>query len=98
MNNAEVFKQYGTEQWAIEEALCFLLQSYWEEHCKERFGQSQMPYNPVGFVKQFMKEETLVSVEFAEKSKMATLEKSDIIEGEWREIPEEKPQNKEIQW
>lgn len=31
MNNQEVFEQYGSEKWVIEENLCYLLQEYVEE-------------------------------------------------------------------
>lgn len=81
MTNAEIFKQYGTERWVIEQNLCFLLQTYWEEYGKKAIEQAKngyiihdMPYNTVSFVKQFMKDETYCEVEYAEKSKIATLE------------------------
>ena len=86
MLNSEVFEQYNTEQWVIEQNLCFLLQTYWEEHGKKAIEQAKngyitrcMPYNPVSFVKEFMKDETLCNVEYAEKSKISTVE-SNIIE------------------
>ena len=44
------------------------------------------PFNMVGFIKNFMKEETLVEVEFAEKSKLDHLEENDCIEGDFREL------------
>lgn len=74
MTNKEVFEQYGSESWVIEENLCYLLQEYKElvENGKWR------NVNLVGFVKQFMKEESLASIEFAEKSKLDTLEKDAI--------------------
>lgn len=74
MTNKEVFEQFGSESWVIEENLCYLLQEYKDlvESGKWR------SVNLVGFVKQFMKEESLVSVEFAEKSKLDTLEKDAI--------------------
>ena len=57
------------------------LQEYWEiygkkaiEQAKNGYITSNMPYNPVNFVKEFMKGETLCDVEDAEKSKMETLE------------------------
>lgn len=35
-----------------------------------------MPINPVGFIKKFMKEETISDVDLAEKSKIETAEKN----------------------
>ena len=79
MVNSEVLKEYNTEQWAIEETLTFLLQEYWEDtHKKGYVKESHMPINPVSFVKKFMKEETYCNVEFAEKSKMNTLENNEV--------------------
>ena len=88
MLNKEVFEQYGTETWVIEQNLCFLLQIYWDDYCRQYGGA--MPENPVSFVKRFMKEETLCSVEYAEKSKMDTLENNvvDIIDADFREVSE----------
>ena len=93
MTNQEVFEQYNTEKWVIEQNLYFLLQSYWEEHGKKAIEQakngyvtSNMPYNPVSFVKEFMKEETLCDVKYAEKSKMATIKHGIIVDAEFREI------------
>ena len=90
MTNAEFFANYGTEKWATEQNLCFLLQGYWEA-IRERTGvgkelPSQMPLNPVSYVKEFMKEETLVETEWAERSKMDTVEKNTVIDGEFREV------------
>ena len=73
MTNQELFEQYNTEKWVIEQNLCFLLQEYWDEYCKDEFGM-RMPENPVSFVKKFMKEETICDIEYAEKSKINTLE------------------------
>ncbi len=71
MTNQELFEQYGSEKWVIEQNLCFLLQTYWEEcHSKGYIMESHMSVNPVGFVKQFMKEETLCNIKYAEQSKM----------------------------
>lgn len=77
MVNSEVFKQFGSEQWVIEQNLCFMLQEYWDElYEKGAVKESQMPINPVSFVKNFMKEESYVEAEYAEQSKMNTLEKN----------------------
>ena len=69
MTNAEVFEKYHTEKWVTEENLCFLLQEYWEK-IREKNADlpAKMPINPVTFVKQFMKSETLVSAEWADTS------------------------------
>lgn len=83
MTNQEVFKNYGSEQWVIEQNLEFLLQMYWEE-CYNKYPDTKItrhqPINPVSFVKKFMKEETICETEYAEKSKMDTLEKQVVID------------------
>ena len=91
MTNEEVFKNYGSEKWVIEEALSYLLQEYWEEVTQKypQIGKQigkLCPINPVGAVKEFMKEETYCSVGYAEKSKLDTLEKNEI---ECEECPKE---------
>lgn len=83
MMNQELFQQFGTEKWVVEQNLCFLMQEYWEELHKNGYvKESQMPINPVGFIKKFMKEETHCDVEIAEQSKMNTLEDNvvDVLE------------------
>ena len=76
MKNKDVFENYGSEHWVIRENLCYLLQLYWEKH-----GNTvTMPENPVAFVKQFLEDETLCNIEFAEKSKLNTLENNVVIE------------------
>lgn len=77
MTNKEVFTNYSSEQWVLEQNLCFMLQDYWDkikEKCRDKLP-SQMPLNPVTFVKAFMKEETIVDVPWAEKSKMDNIMK-----------------------
>lgn len=93
MTNSEVFKEYGTERWIIEQNLCFLLQEYWETHGKKAVEQAKngyitsgMPYNPVSFVKEFMKKETLCEVEWAEKSKISTVEDNIIEDVDFKEL------------
>ncbi len=93
MINSEVFEQYNTERWVIEQNLCFLLQEYWEEHGKKAIEQAKngyvtgdMPYNPVSFVKKFMKDETLCDVEYAEKSKISTIENNTIEDADFVEL------------
>ena len=95
MTNQEVLEQYNTEKWVVEETLCYLLQLYWErygskaiEQAKDGYISTQMPKNPVTFVKEFMKEETYCNVEFAEKSKMDTVSKGVIIDVTPDEIKE----------
>lgn len=92
MTNAEVFDKFHTEKWVLEQNLCFMLQDYWDK-IREKTGigeklPSQMPINPVTFVKAFMKEETIVNVPWAEKSKMDNIMKhpENIIEAEFTEI------------
>ena len=77
MTNQEVFKEYGSEKWVIEQNLCFMLQEYWEciqPKVKDGWNALSMPENPVSFVKKFMKRETICDVEYAEKSKISTIE------------------------
>lgn len=93
MTNSEIFKQYNTEEWVIEQNLCFLLQTYWEEHGKKAIEQakngyttSSMPYNPVSFVKKFMKDETLCDVKYAEQSKISTIKNDVVIDADFIEL------------
>jgi len=87
MLNKDVFKEYGSEQWVIEQNLYFLLQGYWEQlNQKGYIKESQMPINPVGFIKQFMKEETFCDLEYAEKSKLDSAEKSVVFDASFREV------------
>lgn len=80
MTNKEVFEQYGSENWVIEENLYFLLQEF-----AENLGV-RPTFNTVGFIKNFMKDETLVEVEWAEKSKQDHLEENGCIDGNFREL------------
>lgn len=93
MTNSEIFKQYNTEEWVIEQNLCFLLQTYWEEHGKKAIEQAKngyitsgMPYNPVSFVKKFMKDETLCDVKYAEQSKISTIKNDVVIDADFIEL------------
>lgn len=93
MTNSEIFKQYNTETGVIEQNLCFLLQEYWEEHGKKAVEQAKngyitsgMPYNPVSFVKEFMKNETLCNVKWAEKAKLSTVENNIIGDADFTEL------------
>lgn len=92
MTNKEVFTNYSSEQWVLEQNLCFMLHDYWDK-IREKTGigeklPSQMPINPVAFVKAFMKEETIVDVPWAEKSKMDNIMKhpENIIDAEFTEV------------
>lgn len=83
MLNKEVFEQFGSEQWVIEENLCYLLQEY-----SEKLGIVH-PSNPVTFVKNFMKEETYVDTKYAEISAVDTARENvvaDYVDGEYIEI------------
>ena len=93
MTNAEIFEQYNTEKWVIEQNLCFLLQAYWDEHGTKAIEDAKngntstcMPYNPISFVKKFMREETLCPVEYAEKSKVSTVENNTVVDAEFIEL------------
>ena len=93
MTNAELFKEYSSEKWVIEQNLCFLLQEYWETHGKKAVEQakngyttSDMPFNPVTFVKNFMKEETICDIGYAEKSKISTVENNTIVDAKFTEL------------
>ena len=92
MTNQEIFEQYNTEKWVIEQNLCFTLQEYWEkygkkaiEQAKNGYTSSNIPYNPISFIKTFMKEETLCEVKYAEKSKMETLA-NNIVDADFIEL------------
>lgn len=88
MTNKEVFENYSSENWVIEEALSLMLIEFMDE-LKHKAGNTiTNNINTVGFIKKFMKDETLVHAELAEKSKMDSLEKRhDTIEdAEYREI------------
>ena len=87
MQNAEVFEQYGSEKWVIEQNLCFLLQGFWEQCYKKGYvKESHCPLNPVGVVKEFMKEETIVDTPWAEKSKMYHNENTLVVDAEFKEL------------
>lgn len=77
MTNQEVFANYGSEQGVIEENLSLLLLMYWEE-VYNKYPDTKItrhqPINTVSFVKRFMEQDTNCGVEYAEKSKMETLE------------------------
>lgn len=89
MLNSEFFANYGTEQWAVEENLCFMLQKYWETVREQTYPGKPLPLMPpvnlVSFTKEFMKENTLVEVKYAEQSKMQNLETA-AIDAEFREL------------
>ena len=68
------------------------MQEYWEAYCKKAiedakngYTTSGMPYNPVSFVKKFMKEETYCELKQAEKSKMESLE-SNVMDVDFTEL------------
>ena len=85
MTNEEVFN--SKQKWAIEENLCFMLQTYWEEACKkENNGQTrEMTINPVTFVKEFMEKESYVYDDMIKKS-MADSNSCEVIDGEYTEV------------
>lgn len=72
------------ESHATEENLCYMLQEYWEQamekmsHITGVTKYTSMPINPVGFVKGFLKEDTLVETKYYEVAKQRTLEKDAI--------------------
>ena len=71
MTNLDVFKEYSSEKWVIEQALSFLLQEFVEENKYEH-----PKVNPIGIIKKFLDEETVCDVEWAEKAKMNRIEDS----------------------
>ena len=91
MTNQDVFKEYGSENWVIVENLGYLLQLYWDK-LRESYPDRRLsdfyspPINTVGFVKDFMKSETYVETEWAEKSKINSVEKSVIIDADVKEL------------
>lgn len=80
MTNEEVFKEYGTEKWVIEENLCYLLQEY-----AEKLGASN-PYNPVSFIKKWMKEDTFINKTYAEKSLLSHCKENVVSDAEYKEV------------
>ena len=83
MLNKEVFEKFGSENWVIEENLCYLLQEY-----AEKLGVSN-PYNPAIFVKDFMQKETYINTKYAEMSAIDTAKKNivaDYTDEECKEI------------
>lgn len=78
MTNNEAFERYSSEKWVLEENLCFMLQDFWDKVREKSDVQlpNKMPINPVTFIKGFLKEDTLVDVKWAEKSKMENTSKS----------------------
>ena len=87
MTNQEVFTQFGSEKWVVEQTLCFMMQDYWEKlHEKGYVKESQMPINPVSFIKGFMKEETITDINYAEKSKIDTVENNVVIDADYIDI------------
>lgn len=78
MTNEEVFKEYSSEHWVLRENLCYLLQQYWYKIN----NNSEMPINPVGFVEDFLKDQSLINPIFAEQSKMNTLQDTIVAEVE----------------
>ena len=76
MTNKELFENYGTETWVIEQTLHFMLQEF-VDACGHRM--SEVPFNTVAFIKKFMQKETISDLHFAEISKLETLE-SNIID------------------
>ncbi|MDD5854372.1 MAG: hypothetical protein PUD03_09850 [Lachnospiraceae bacterium] len=73
MTNEEIFEQFHSEKWVIEENLSYLLSMY-----AEKLGVSN-PYSPIAFVKEFMKKETYINTKWAETSILDTLEKNTVI-------------------
>ena len=71
MTNKEVFERYGSENWVIEENLHFLLQMF-----ADKMGV-RPDFNTVGFIKNFMKEETIVDIEWAEKARLDHLKEKE---------------------
>ena len=66
MTNADVFRIYGSERLVIEEMLNFLLQEY-----DERKGE-----NKIRVIRDFMNQETIADIEFAELSKLTRLKEN----------------------
>ena len=91
MTNKEVFAKYGDIQWTTESNLCFLLQEFWET-VRNNSPELKLPSHPsinlVSFVKKWMKEETIVEVDMAERNLQENLlAKENVIEdAEYREL------------
>ena len=83
MTNKEVIENYNTEQWVMEELMFDLLHEFMD---KANISRGSLRFNMVGFIKEFMKQEALCDVEYAEKSKIASLESKEIITVESEDI------------
>lgn len=60
MTNKEAFKEFGNVPYAVEEILWDLATSY-----AKALGIEKPVVNPVGFVKNFMKQECMVNEKYA---------------------------------
>ena len=91
MNNKELFERgYAHE---IEENMCYLLQEYWDKIAEREFHNKyrQCPFNPVSFIKDFMKRDTYVNYEITDmlnrkESTSINLDTSNVVDGEYIEL------------
>ena len=74
MINSEVFREFNTEQYIIEQNLYSLIQDF----CNK--NNITPNCNVVSFIKNFMKEETIVDINYAKKEALYTAEKNVVIE------------------
>lgn len=83
MTNAEALKKYGSLEFIVQEILSHLCHEY-GERCNSENGKLRRP-NAVTVVKDFMKKETLIYEDLADKA----------LERAWRgvEVIEVSPEN-----
>ncbi len=56
------------------------------EDAKNGYITRCTPYNPISFVKEFMKDETLCDVKHAEQSKISTIENNIVGDIDFKEL------------
>lgn len=84
MTNKEVFEKYSDQQFIVEELVYDAIMEYWEKHCKKY--NAQPPANIVGFVKNWMKQESIANTEIVDVNRQREKEPEDIIDVEFCEI------------
>jgi len=84
MTNKEVFEKYGDQQFIVETQVYDAIREYWEKHC-QRYG-SQPPANIVGFVKDWIKQESIADTDIVDMVRAKKSDTDDIIDAEFREI------------
>ena len=77
LTNKEVFAKYNDQQFIIEEQVYHAIREYWEKHCQKY--NAQPPANIVGFVKIWMKQESIANTEIVDLNRSREKETENII-------------------